>query len=316
MENNYTIKVTKTKEDGTKYFVIQEYKHKDKLSKYEEKMARYRKNLQRKAKARALYESQFEYIEEEVKLPYEIVKSKPRADHGIKTDCVFKWSEAALAMKKLLSDMKTVPVTRTWNFNPNDPNWEPKVHTTYRHPKLSDLTFDIKEQKKPVLTKEEQHKLHVEVKTEKVKKLESREFSDWHKQLVAKAYSTENHRLKQAAEASAHEKKIQKLMKFLREKKLAKYKYRLEFRKLIGSEPTVFITNYSNKPLEYIKAVMDRMAQKLMMKIEDFISINIYDNKTDKLLTLCTGWQADEKYHKIKLDNLKALYPDYYANVA
>ena len=253
MENNtYVIKIKKTAENGEKYFVNQTYKCKDALTKYEEKMARYRKNLQRRNKERALYESQFIEVEETIKLPYEIITTKPRADHGKKTDCVFKWSEAALAMKKALSDMKTEQVVRTWG------NLEhPDASITYRHPKLSDLTFKKQE---PVakLTKEQYKELQQKEKAIKAMNIENREFSDFHNKLIANTYGAENQRFTQIARAEAHETKIQKLMKFLREKKLAKYKYRLEFRKLKGTEPIAFITNYSNKKFEYLSDAMNR----------------------------------------------------------
>lgn len=298
MENKYTIKVTKIKEDGTKYFVIQEYSHKDKLSKYEEKMARYRKNCQRKAKKRALRDSQFITIEEKIGLPYKVITTKPRADHGMKTDCIFQWTETALAAKKALSDMKTEPVAIG-------------NHLSYRHPKLSDLTF----KKQESLTKmdKEEYRIFVnQISAIKKMSMENREFSEFHNKLIATTYSTENHALKKAAKKAAHETKIQKLMKFLREKKLARYKYRLEFRKLKGTEPIVFITNYSNKPIKYLKDVMDRLATKLVTKINDFISINIYDNKTNQLLELSTGFKAEDIHYKTKLANEKALKPEYY----
>ena len=121
-------------------------------------------------------------------------------------------------------------------------------HVSYRHPKLSDLTF---KQQEPIatLTKEQYKELQQKEKAIKAVNMENREFSEFHNKLINCAYSTENQALKKAAQAAAHESKIQKLMKFLREKKLARYKYRLEFRKLKGTEPTVFITNYSNKPI-------------------------------------------------------------------
>lgn len=297
-KKKYIIKIKKTAENGEKYFVNQTYVCKDKLTKYEEKMARYRKNCQRRAKERALYESQFITIEEEVKLPYKVVTTKPRADHGKKTDCVFEWSEVALTMKKILSDMKIEPVAIG-------------NHASYRHPKLSDLTF---KQQEPIatLTKEQYKELQQKEKAIKAVNMENREFSEFHNKLINCAYSTENRALKKAAQAAAHEAKIQKLMKFLREKKLARYKYRLEFRKLKGTEPTVFITNYSNKPIKYLKDVMDRLAAKLVTKINDFISINIYDNKTNQLLELSTGFKAEDVHYKTKLLNEKALKPEYY----
>ena len=297
-KKKYIIKIKKTAENGEKYFVNQTYVCKDKLTKYEEKMARYRKNCQRRAKERALYESQFITIEEEVKLPYKVVTTKPRADHGKKTDCVFKWSEAALTMKKILSDMKTEPIAIG-------------NHVSYRHPKLSELTF---KQQEPI-TKMNKEEYHIFVNQEKAIKainMENRKFSEFHNKVINYAYSTENQALKKAARVAAHEAKIQKLMKFLREKKLARYKYRLEFRKLKGTEPTVFITNYSDKPIKYLKDAMDRLAAKLVTRINDFISINIYDNKTNKLLELSTGFKAEDIHYKTKLLNEKALKPEYY----
>lgn len=305
-KKTYIIKIKKTAENGEKYFVNQTYVCKDKLTKYEEKMARYRKNCQRKAKERALYESQFVTIKEEVKLPYKISVTKPRANHGKKIDCIFKWSDVALAAKKALDDMKTEQVVRTWGDLEH-----PKASVTYRHPKLSELTF----KKQEPITKMDKEEYRIFVNQEKAIKnmtMENREFSEFHNKLIASTYGTENHALKKVARKAAHETKIQKLMKFLREKKLARYKYRLEFRKLKGTEPIVFITNYSNKPIKYLKDVMDRLAIKLETKIDDFISINIYDNKTNKLLELSTGFEVDEIHRKIKLLNEKALKPNYY----
>lgn len=279
----------------------------NKLVKYESKMAKYRKNLQRRNKKRALYEAQFEIIETEVKLPYEIRKTKPNPSKGVKTDCVFKWSKIALDAKKTLHDMKIRA------FHPYKKGDTHFLRETYHHPKLSELTFEKKELKKyEPLTKEQQHEMHVKFKEEKAKKLESREFSLWHNKLIAKAFSTVNQRLKQAAEAAAHETKIQKLIKQLQERKLAKCKYRLEFRKLKGTEPIIFNTLGCNKTFAYLNDAMSRLSARLAQTIEDFISINIIDNKTNKLLKVHTGWKQDDIHYKIKLANMKALYPEYY----
>ena len=282
----------------------------NKLAKYEKKMAKYRNNLRRRAQKKALEDSQWITKEIEVKLPYEIRKTKPNASKGVKTDCVFKWSQVALDAKKALHDIK-IRV-----FHPYKKGEDHFVRETYRHPKLSDLTFETKKIENKTYTKEELHELHLQHKEEKQKKYEELEFSEFHHKLITEAYSCENQRLKQAARKAAHETKIQKLMEELRKRKHARYKYRLEFRKLKGTEPIVFIKNYSNKALSYLSDVMDRLAVKLVTKIEDFTSINIYDNKTDKLLKLSTGWRADDIAYKNKLDNMKALYPEYYANAA
>lgn len=278
----------------------------DKLAKYEKKMAKYRNNLRRRAYHRALEDSQWVTEEIEVKLPYEIRKTKPNASKGVKTDCVFKWSKIALEAKKALHNMKE----RVFKIYEKD--GKTIARESYRHPKLYELTFETKEPITKTYTKEELHELHLKHKEEKQKKYEELEFGEFHHTLVAEAYSSENQRLKQAANKAAHETKIQKLMEELRKRKLARYKYRLEFRKLKGTEPFVFIKNHSNKPLSYLSDVMDRLAVKLVKKIEDFTSINIYDNKTDKLLKLSTGWRADDIAYKNKLDNMKALYPEYY----
>lgn len=278
----------------------------DKLAKYEKKMAKYRNNLRRRAYRRALEDSQWVTEEIEIKLPYEIRKTKPNASKGVKTDCVFKWSKIALEAKKALHNMKE----RVFKIYEKD--GKTIARESYRHPKLYELTFETKEPITKIYTKEELHELHLKHKEEKQKKYEELEFGEFHHTLVAEAYNSENQRLKQAARKAAHETKIQKLMEELRKRKLARYKYRLEFRKLKGTEPIVFIKNHSNKPLSYLSDVMDRLAVKLVKKIENFTSINIYDNKTDKLLKLSTGWRADDIAYKNKLDNMKALYPEYY----
>lgn len=279
----------------------------DKLVKYEKKMANYRKNLRRRAQKKALEDAQWITEEIEVKLPYKIIKTKPNPSKGVKTDCVFTWSKIALEAKKALHGMK-IKVNQT--FTKNDKEF---THTTYHHPKLSDLTFNIKEPITKTYTKQELHTLHEANKEHKAKKYENLPFGLKHYILLNNVFSTENQYLKRAAQKAAHESKIQKLINELRKRKLAKYKYRLEFRKLKTTEPIVFITNYSNKPLSYLSDVMDRLAIKLVNKIEDFISINIYDNKTDKLLKVSTGWRADDIHYKNKVENLKTLYPEYYS---
>lgn len=278
----------------------------DKLAKYEKKMAKYRNNLRRRAYRRALEDSQWITEEIEVKLPYEIRKTKPNASKGVKTDCIFKWSKIALEAKKALHNMKE----RVFKIYEKD--GKTIARESYRHPKLYELTFETKEPITKTYTKEELHELHLKHKEEKQKKYEELEFGEFHHTLVAEAYSSENQRLKQAARKAAHETKIQKLMEELRKRKLARYKYRLEFRKLRGTEPIVFIKNYSNKAFAYLDDVMSRLSAKLIQKMEDFICIDIIDNKANKLLKVHIGWKASDFYYKNKLANMKALYPEYY----
>lgn len=326
----YTIKLNKrNKETGEKYFVIQEKTVKTPLERYKAKMKRYSENRNRKTNAliekNKKLEELYEIEEETINKKIKIVTTKPNPSKGAKTDIVFEWSTVAKAAKAALANQK---ITYTINFNTEDKAYSKTIR---KHPTLKDISFTIKNNTSKVKdirylksATNEADKMNIQsenkerrdsAKLLKLSKLDSREFSLWRKDLVSNSEECgkANNYLKHAAEESAHETKIQKLIKAIREKKLAKFKYRLEFRKFNSEhKPIVFVKNYSNKTLAYLHDSLTALSAKLVDKIEDFISINIYDNATDQLLRICTGWTASSKDYEIKLKELKNLYPDYY----
>lgn len=326
----YTIKLNKrNKETGEKYFVIQEKTVKTPLERYEAKMKRYSENRNRKINAlmekNKKLEELYEIKEETINKKIKIVTTKPNPSKGAKTDIVFEWSPEAKAAKAALANQK---ITYTINFNVGDKSYSKTIR---RQPTLKDISFAVKNNISKVKdirylksATNEADKMNIQsenkkrrdsAKLLKLSKLDSREFSLWRKDLVSNSeeYGKANNYLKHAAEESAHETKIQKLIKAIREKKLARFKYRLEFRKFNSEhKPVVFVKNYSNKTLAYLHDSLTALSAKLVDKIEDFISINIYDNATDQLLRICTGWTASSKDYEIKLKELKNLYPDYY----
>lgn len=308
----YTIKINKKQENGEKTFVIQEKLVKSALQKYTDKMNRYRSNklrkLATKEREKACYEELYEVVEETINKKVKIVTSKPNASKGTKTDIVFEWTPEAKAAKATLANQK---ITQTIEYTDKDSN----VHTRTirRHPKLSDLTFTKKVPNKVNEDNKERRKTE---KTSKKVRLENRNFSDMHNTLINSLLGKSSNYLKQAAEEAKHETVIQKLIKAIRERKLAKMKYRLEFRKFKDGNPQAFMvyhTSHSDKQLPLLEDICSKLATRCAKEVSDFISINIYDNKTDKLLRIFTDYQPDQKDYEIKLNKLKAIYPEYYS---
>lgn len=308
----YTIKINKKQENGEKTFVILEKRVKDPLQKYEDKMKRYRNNVLRKLKAKEEADKRdkelYEVVEETINKKVKIVTSKPNASKGTKTDVVFEWTPEAKAAKATLANQK---ITQTIEYTDKDGN----VHTRTirRHPKLSELTFTKKVPNKVNEDNKERRKAE---KASKKVRLENRNFSDTHNMLINSLLGKPNNYLKQAAEEAKHETVIQKLIKAIRERKLAKMKYRLEFRKFKDGSPQAFMvyhTSHSDKQLPLLEDICSKLANRCAKEVSDFISINIYDNKTNKLLRIFTDYQPDQKDYEIKLNKLKAIYPEYYS---
>lgn len=308
----YTIKINKKQENGEKTFVIQEKLVKSALQKYTDKINRYRSNKLRKLAAKetrkARYEELYEVVEETIDKKVKIVTSKPNASKGTKTDVVFEWTPEAKAAKATLANQK---ITQTIEYTDKDGNV--RTRTIRRHPKLSDLTFTKKVPNKVNEDNKERRKAE---KASKKVKLENRNFSDTHNTLINSLLGKPNNYLKRAAEEAKHETVIQKLIKAIRERKLAKMKYRLEFRKFKDGNPQAFMvchTSHYDKQLPLLEDICSKLATRYAKEVSDFISINIYDNKTDKLLRIFTDYQPDQKDYEIKLNKLKAIYPEYYS---
>lgn len=324
-KNTYTIKISKTKETGEKYFVIQQYLHKNKQEKYESKMNRYHANCSHKQNKldmkKKRFNELFEVTEETINKKIKIVTSKPNPSKGTKTDIVFEWTPEAKAAKAELDNQK---ITHTIAYTGKD--GKEHSRTIRRVATAKDFaftTYPIKVEKykalKNATSQPELHSIQEKnkerrktMKACKIEKLSIRAFSDFHNNLISKAFSGTANHLKKAAEKAAHDEKIQKLMKEIRNRRLSMFKYRLEFRKFIYGVPKAFITNYSNKKIEYLEDIVSRLAAKLKDKINDFISINIYNNNTNELLKVKCGYEADPIHYRCKLDKLRNLYPNYY----
>lgn len=308
----YTIKINKKQKNGEKTFVILEKRVKDSLQKYEDKIKRYRNNVLRKLKAKEEADKRdkelYEVVEETINKKVKIVTSKPNASKGTKTDVVFEWTPEAKAAKAALANQK---ITQTIEYTDKDSNIH--TRTIRRHPKLSELTFTKKVPNKVNEDNKEHRKAE---KASKKVKLENRNFSNTHNILINSLLGKPNNHLKRAAEEAKHEAVIQKLIKAIRERKLAKMKYRLEFRKFKDGNPQAFMvyhTSHSDTQLPLLEDICSKLATRCAKEVSDFISINIYDNKTDKLLRIFTDYQPDQKDYEIKLNKLKAIYPEYYS---
>lgn len=76
-----------------------------------------------------------------------------------------------------------------------------RTRTTYRHPRLNDLTFESLPAKSFALTKEQ-----------KEERFNNAKYSDKHDKLVSNLYGKINNIFKKQAEKAAHEDKINNIM--------------------------------------------------------------------------------------------------------
>lgn len=105
------------------------------------------------------------------------------------------WTEMGLAAKKALQDQKIMD-SKTKH---------------YRHPQLKDLVFKSKT-KSLNLTKEEWKERFTQEKAAKEERMENLPYSRLHNKLILGAYAGIANSLKKAAEKSAHEERIKRII--------------------------------------------------------------------------------------------------------
>ncbi len=242
----------------------------------------------------------------------EIRSYKPKADKGVKTDIVFKWSKTALEAKQSLQDQK---ISKPIIYNSKD--GVSKTFNIKSYPKLKDLTFKKPEVKEYILPSREDRK---KAKEEAINKLT---FSKLHHKLVAGLYInpfSAERRMKQRAEQNAHNLKIEKLAEELRNRKLSRYKYRLEtICDTVDKGLHRAFVNYSSQKENVLIDSITRLAKKYAKSLTNFSHMKLVDNITSKLIHVSTGGVDEDKenmLNKLKLDRLHLEYPDYYADKA
>lgn len=123
----------------------------------------------------------------------------------------------------------------------------------------------------------------------KEEKLNNREYSDFHKKLIEKAYSKVNNSLKQAAEKAKHEVNIEKWKEHIKEYKARLYEltkkskpFRIETY-FENEEGNILkqSTYYFSKKYDMLKKIALRLHAKLLAKAPNYHHIVIVDNITN-----------------------------------
>ena len=207
-------------------------------------------------------------------------------------------SEACKIHRKELEDMKIKLVNV----------YKDKTITTFRHPKLKELSFTKKD---PVVKEHPTEEITKEIRLDKIP------FAEIHNKLVNNLYTVPN-RLKQAALEASHNaiiiKTINKMSeikdtikhRYLKQKSnyyIQIYKYNQAH---TNSYP--FITKYINKPFKLANYTLETLHTKLMHNLKNYHYIALYDKKTDNQLMCYVNniFKINFKYNNNL--NSKAIY--------
>lgn len=196
------------------------------------------------------------------------------------------WKESGTSSRNTNNEMKISVTSKYIDKNGNE-----RTRTTFRHPKLSDLTFSKGKAISKGLTPEE-----------KKTRLDEAPYSEEHKQLIAGLYSKENRILKQQAFIGAHNEKIQNLMFKRSMHKLHTKQYNnrdcpnLLIIKRLDSKglPYDFSINPSRKSLDELWKEAKAMSSTLTKTMRDFFSIEIWEKS--EYISKVQGKLANYRY--------------------
>lgn len=182
------------------------------------------------------------------------------------------WTKAGLDTKKTLQAQKILVVKNG-------------IHH-YRHPKLSEISFEKKEINYQEKTREERRQEHLLKRKERKGKLENIPFSPLHNKLINKIYSTRTDSFKKAALEAAHENRIQEIIR-----KTAIYRTLKTFERnaikpnllIVKTEYNwkinTFMTIPSSLSLETLYKVGRDMCNKLKISMKNFFNIEIWEKE-------------------------------------
>lgn len=196
------------------------------------------------------------------------------------------WTENGKASKEINHSMK-IKITTEYK----DGKGILRTRTTYRHPKLSDLTFENLPSKSKALTKEE-----------KKKRFEDIPYSDKHNSLINKLYSKPNSIFKKQAEKAAHENKINNIMFKKKIHTLVnKQNYQSDCpnilivqRKDSKGLPYDFSINASRKSLDELRKDGEALNKTLSKTMRDYFGIEIWERSN--YLLKGTGVPTNYRY--------------------
>lgn len=180
------------------------------------------------------------------------------------------WTKHALEEKKQLQSQKI------------------KVGKHYRHPKLSELTFEKKEVTLQEKSREERRQEFLESRKLRKEKLDSLPFSAYHNKLINSTYSKLVNSLKKSALEAAHEERIKQIM--ARKAVLAatkafgydKHRPNMLIINRCNNEGKIynFMTLPSSLSLESLRKIGTNMFNSLQNNIKDLFDIEIWEKES------------------------------------
>lgn len=185
------------------------------------------------------------------------------------------WTEIALTAKKQLQSQKI---------------FDAKKHH-FRHPKLSEITFETKEVESQLeLSREERRKDFLLKRKERKGKLENIPYSQFHNNLVNNLYGKRVDIIKKNALIAAHEETIRNLI-IKKEVKRSLDAFKHDNNKpnllVIRKHPvydksrswdiTPYMVIPSSQTLEELRRIGVELADKLTLSMKDFFNIEIWE---------------------------------------
>ena len=185
----------------------------------------------------------------------------------MKKEKINYWKEAGIAAHKKLQAQKI---------------FDAKKHH-FRHPKLSDLTFEeVKPQQER--SKEEWKELCKQLQEEAKKRKEDRPFSTFHNELVSNLYGKRVDSLKKSTIIAAHEEAIRKMIikkeiyESLKQIGYNKNKPNLiEINKEHDWNISTFMVIPSSHDMDTLRKIGIELANKLSISMKDFFDIKIWE---------------------------------------
>lgn len=185
------------------------------------------------------------------------------------------WTENGKSSKEINRAMK-IAITTTYK----DSKGNLRTRTTYRHPKLSDLTFESLPAKSFALTKEQ-----------KEERFNNAKYSDKHDKLVSNLYGKINNIFKKQAEKAAHEDKINNIMFNKKVHTLvSKQRIKGEYPNLLIIQrknskglPYDFSINPSRKTLEELRKDGEELNNTFSKTMRDYCGIEIWEKSRYEL---------------------------------
>lgn len=207
------------------------------------------------------------------------------------------WTKIGLEAKKTLQAQKI---------------FDAKKHH-FRHPKLSDLTFEEKTTSLTILSREERRKKFEEERKNRIEKLKSIPYSELHNKLVNELYGNKVDAFKKNALIAAHEEAIRKIQikrsiyRSMKAIDANKDKPNIVvINKAYGfGNISTFMTIPSSHDLDTLRRIGIEMSDKLSVSMKEFFNIEIWE-KSEYMKRMAGDHLANYRYEIGKNKKLAA----------